>query len=78
MRSTSVTAKEPVAVWSSTFSPAARSAISVTAPVIVPAPITGTSLVPVIVMVTVSVSVPPLPSATVTSYFCVTVCPAAR
>ena len=46
-----------MAVWSSTFSPAARSAISVTAPVIVPAPITGTSLVPVIVIVTVWSSV---------------------
>ena len=46
-----------MAVWSSTFSPAARSAISVTAPVIVPAPIMGTSLVPVIVIVTVWSSV---------------------
>ena len=69
MRSTSVTAKEPVAVRSAVSSPVAPSAISVTDPVKVPAPMTGTSLVPVIVIVTVSVSVPPLPSFTVTSYF---------
>ena len=64
-----MTAKEPLAVRSFTFSPAASSAISVTAPEKVPSPIIGTSLVPVIVIVTVSVSVPPLPSFTVTSYF---------
>ena len=58
-----------MAVRSFTFSPEAPSAISVTAPEKVPDPIIGASLVPVIVMVTVSVSVPPLPSDTVTSYF---------
>ena len=65
MRSTSVTAKEPLAVRSLTFSPAAPSAISVTAPVKVPAPMTGKSFVPFIVTVRVVLLVVPCTSVVV-------------
>ena len=67
VRSTSVKATEPVSVRSSMFSPVTPSTISVTPPVVSPEPMIGASFVPVMVTVTVSVSVPPLPSSTVTS-----------
>src|SRR5262249_58441056 len=50
---------------------AERSVSSVTEPLCAGLVITGASLVPPMVIVTVCVAVPPCPSDTVTSYFCV-------
>ena len=67
--STSEAVSVPVTVGvPGTMAPGSVCPASITVPDIGPAT-TGASLVPVMVIVTVSVSVPPLASLTVTSYF---------
>ncbi|CAB3899983.1 hypothetical protein LMG1860_05293 [Achromobacter denitrificans] len=63
--STSANLMVPLAVCSVEFSPAAPSAISVAVPSCGPLVIVGASLVPVIVTVSVAVSVAPWASETV-------------